>query len=80
IESLSCGTPVITYDAGGSSESLNNDVGMVIKTGDINGAYEAFKHIIDSHGEKYSRKACVERAGDYRAADRFEEYIKVYGI
>ncbi|MCR5627502.1 MAG: glycosyltransferase [Lachnospiraceae bacterium] len=80
IEALSCGTPVITYDAGGSSESLNDDVGVVVKTGDVSASYEAFGKIIAANGTKYSREACMKRAGDYRAEDRFEEYIKVYGI
>lgn len=35
IEALACGTPVITYDTGGSPESINKDTGSVISQGNI---------------------------------------------
>lgn len=35
IESLACGTPVITYDTGGSPESIDETTGSVINQGDI---------------------------------------------
>lgn len=35
LEALSCGTPVLTYDTGGSSETLGENNGIVVKRGDI---------------------------------------------
>ena len=37
LESMACGTPVVTYRTGGSPESINKDTGIVVKQGDING-------------------------------------------
>ena len=37
LEALACGTPVLTYDTGGSSECLDAQNGMCFKQGDING-------------------------------------------
>ena len=44
LEALSCGTPVITYDTGGSSEAISAETGFVIKKGNING----IRQIIDN--------------------------------
>lgn len=35
IEALSCGTPVITFDTGGSSEAIDYQTGMVVPKGDL---------------------------------------------
>ncbi len=35
IEALACGTPVITYNTGGSPESIDSKTGYVIKQGDL---------------------------------------------
>src|SRR5690606_3701807 len=36
LESIACGTPVITYDTGGSVESIDADSGFIVKKGDFN--------------------------------------------
>lgn len=43
LESIACGTPVITYDTGGSVESVGNDNGFIVKKGDL----KAVINIID---------------------------------
>ena len=37
IEALACGTPVITYDTGGSPEAVDKSTGFVVDKGDIAG-------------------------------------------
>lgn len=45
MESICCGTPVITYDVGGSPELITKDTGIVVKEDDINGILDAIKKI-----------------------------------
>lgn len=45
IESLACGTPVITYDSGGSSECINDKNGLILKKGELK--FQYFKDMID---------------------------------
>lgn len=45
VESLVCGTPVITFNSGGNSEMLNSNTGIVVQRGDFNGLLEAVKNI-----------------------------------
>ena len=34
IEALACGTPVVTYNAGGSSEAIDENTGILVTKGD----------------------------------------------
>ena len=45
IEALMNGTPVITYNTGGSPESINHQTGRVVDPGDILGVLEAIEEI-----------------------------------
>lgn len=40
LEAQACGTPVITYDAGGASETINTKESLVVEVGNIKKVYE----------------------------------------
>lgn len=78
LESLSCGTPVITYKTGGSIESLDINTGFIIPKGDISGLIKAIS-TIKLKGKEYFAKPCVERAKVfYDKNNRYLDYIKLY--
>ena len=80
IEALACGTPVITYRAGGSMESLNEECGIGVEVGDIQGVLAALERIGQGSGS-YRADLCRRRAEDFAAKKRFEEYItRIYGL
>lgn len=75
IESLACGTPVITFQTGGSPESLDETCGIVIDKGNLEKLYKA----VLTHKEKpFNRGACIERALMYNKEDKFQDYISLY--
>lgn len=78
IESLACGTPVITYNTGGSVEIIDDETGFVVERGNIEQLISkilSFKKI----GKSYYFQKCVDRAKKlYNAEDRFNDYINVY--
>lgn len=77
IESIACGTPVITYDSGGSKEIIDEQTGFVVKKGDFKSVREAI-NTIKSSKEKYIL-ACVERAKQcYSNEEKIKEYIDLY--
>lgn len=45
LEAMACGTPVVTYETGGSPESLTDKTGIVVKQGDVNAMAEAIKSL-----------------------------------
>jgi len=78
LESLACGTPVITYKTGGSPESIDTETGFIIAKGDITGLQQAIYTIKNNSKHKYS-SACRLRAIElFNKDDRFREYIKLY--
>lgn len=78
IEALACGTPVITYDTGGSPEAVDENTGRVVQKGDIIGLVNAIKEIrqMDQGGLV---KNCRLRAEKYfNQLDRYNEYVRLY--
>ncbi|MBE6952369.1 MAG: glycosyltransferase [Ruminococcaceae bacterium] len=76
MESLACGTPVLTFRTGGSPEILDTTCGSVVDCDDID-AME--KEIIRICTDKpYSKEACVQRAKAFDKNERFKEYVELY--
>lgn len=81
LEALACGTPVVTYNTGGSPEALDKDTGIVVDQGDYNALLNAIIEIASESAEKniVRRKKCRERAVRYfDRNDRFMEYFELY--
>jgi len=78
LESMACGTPVITYRTGGSPESINKDTGIVVKQGDINGLARAIQDICKKGKEYYTEKCRKWAIEHFDMHQCFEEYIQLY--
>ncbi|MBM4056164.1 MAG: glycosyltransferase [Planctomycetes bacterium] len=78
IEALACGTPIVTYDTGGSPEALTMETGIVVKKGEIAALHDAVK-IIMSGDRKVYRYKCRRRAECmFKSTDRYREYLDLY--
>jgi putative colanic acid biosynthesis glycosyltransferase len=78
IEALACGTPIVTYNTGGSIEAVAKGTGFIIEKGDVAGLYRAVKIIRAIGGDRYST-ACRERAVMlFNKDDRYNQYIDLY--
>jgi len=60
LEALSCGTPIVTYQTGGSSESITPETGNVVPRGDLTASAKIIKSICESRKKRF-QKACRER-------------------
>lgn len=74
IEALACGTPVITYDTGGSPEAVDETCGIVIPQGDIEGV----KNAIFSFPGESRREDCIRRSKRFSREAKYQEYINLY--
>lgn len=73
MESIACGTPVVTFRTGGSPEMLDDTCGSVVECDDID-ALE--KEIIRICEEKpFMRENCFKRAKQFDMNERFNEYV-----
>lgn len=78
IESLACGTPVITYNTGGSPESIDEKTGFIIDKGDISGILDKIEDLSKLNYADVSQ-ACRKRAEQlYDKNDRYLDYLKIF--
>ena len=78
LESLACGTPVITYNTGGSIEAVSEETGFIVEQGDIDGILHCIS-IVKQKGKKLYIKSCRMRALDLYNKDLcYENYYNLY--
>lgn len=76
MESLACGTPVVTFQTGGSPECIDSTCGSVIPCDDIDALEQEIFRIAET--KSYSPDACLNKAKEFDMNERFEEYVKLY--
>lgn len=76
LEALACGTPVITYNTGGSPESLTHDSGIVVEKGNIQALLTAILSLEKS--SMITPHSCHLQGLNYNRFSCFEEYIGLY--
>lgn len=76
IEALACGTPVITFNTGGSPECLDDSCGLIVQRDDI----ESLRYAIETicFQSQHYHIDCINKASKYDVYDKFNEYIKMY--
>ncbi|MDN3658885.1 glycosyltransferase [Ferruginibacter paludis] len=78
VEALACGTPVITYDTGGSPEAIDERSGIVIEKGNIQLVNEKLQQILEN-GEGFYSAACRNRAVNFfNKEERYSDYVGLY--
>ncbi len=76
IESMACGTPVVTFNTGGSPECVDEMTGKVVNQGDLNSVLLCIEELLE---KKNIGKYCRQRAEDNFDAKRgFQKYIELY--
>ncbi|RGD78465.1 glycosyltransferase [Thomasclavelia ramosa] len=76
IESLACGTPVVTFDTGGSPECIDENTGIVVKKNDIDDLIDSIVRVCESND--FSAEKCIERAYHFDENILYDEYIDLY--
>ena len=76
IEALACGTPVITFDTGGSPEIIDETCGMVVPCDDVNALKEAIIDTVEQR--KFSPEMCIKRASSFDMKVKFKEYVTLF--
>lgn len=69
LEAICCGTPVVTYNTGGSPESLTGGRGITVKVGDTKALYEAAQTLV---GVK------TDNPSEFDARKKYSEYEELY--
>lgn len=76
MESIACGTPVLTFRTGGSPEIVSPDTGSVVDCDDVDSLE---KEIVRTCQTKpYTEEQCLNRAAEFEQFHRFKEYVGLY--
>lgn len=76
MEAIACGTPVLTFRTGGSSEMLTAETGSIVECNDIDTMVHEILRI--DREKSFSEKACIKHAQDFDMNEKFKEYVKLY--
>lgn len=77
MEAIACGTPVVTFDTGGSPEMLDDKTGIIVEVNDIEATKKAIKDICEKkkcNDEEY----IVAYSKKFDMQKKFAEYIELY--
>jgi glycosyltransferase involved in cell wall biosynthesis len=78
LEAMACGTPVITYNTGGSPEVITPETGIVIERGDLQSAVNAIKQVCIK-GEKTYNDVCKNNILEhYNRMTMLNNYMALY--
>lgn len=78
LESLACGTPVITFNTGGSIESIDEKSGIVVAKGNNEGLREAVKIARKMESLGVSQHCLYRSFKLYNKEYKFQEYVSLY--
>lgn len=76
MESIACGTPVLTFRTGGSPEIVSPDTGSVVDCDDVDSLEKEIVRICQT--KPYTEEQCLNRAAEFDQFHRFKEYIRLY--
>ena len=76
MEAIACGTPVVTFDTGGSPESLDDSCGSVVPCDDVDALEREILRICETR--PYTAQACQRRAEEFDQNVKYQEYIALY--
>ncbi len=76
IEALACGTPVVTFNSGGSPECIDEFSGVVVKCNDTEALIKEVIRVCED--KPFSKENCINRSKFFDKDKRLEEYIKLY--
>ncbi|MCM3693199.1 glycosyltransferase [Neobacillus niacini] len=75
LESLACGTPVITFNTGGSIESIDERCGIIVEN---QSAIDLIRSIRMLKKSDISNKDCLNRSKLYNKENIYNHYIDLY--
>jgi glycosyltransferase involved in cell wall biosynthesis len=79
LEAIACGTPVISYQTGGSPESIMNGNGYVIGQGDMISLVQKIQEIKKNNLEGFSKEFLISSAkNNFNKDINFRKYLSLY--
>ena len=76
MEALACGTPVVSFNTGGSAEIVDSSCGIIVNKDDVDALIAGIKHVCEN--KPYSKEKCCLKSQDFDRKVRYKEYMELY--
>lgn len=76
MESLACGTPVLTFNTGGSPEIIDETCGIVVEKDDIDSMYNEIINICENN--VFTKEMCLRKSRMFDKNEKYRNYIELY--
>lgn len=76
MESLACGTPVLTFRTGGSPEIIDDTCGSTVECNDLDSLINEIRRIKET--DPFLKKACITRSKSFDMNQKYDEYLELY--
>lgn len=76
MEAIACGTPVLTFQTGGSAEILDETCGSIVECDDIDALEKEIIRICET--TPFSKENCMKHAKTFDQNERYMEYVEFY--
>ena len=76
LESLACGTPVITFNTGGSPECIDHNCGSIVSKNDVEKLLREIERIREER--PFNSEAIRLKASEFEKYAKFQEIIQIY--
>lgn len=77
MEAIACGTPVVTFDTGGSPECIDDKTGMVVAANDVTALEKVIKDICEKKKCNHI-ESIIEHSKKFDIQKMYTEYIELY--
>ena len=78
LECQACGTPVVTYEATGSKETVDGRCGFAVETGNAEALWLKTKEVVEK-GKTFYTESCISFISkQFNKVDNYNKYIKLY--
>ena len=75
MEAIACGTPVITFNTGGSPECIDEKSGVVVPYGDVEAMAESIEFVCNTR--TFLKEDCIAKAASFDQDKKYREYLEL---
>lgn len=78
IEALACGTPVVSYDTGGSADIVDSSVGKLVRRGEKESLFSSIIEVKNRGKMIYKNKCRLKALDKFDNQECFKNYLNLY--
>ncbi|WP_174614763.1 glycosyltransferase [Virgibacillus ihumii] len=78
LEAIACGTPVITFNTGGSVESIDVNTGIIVEKANLENLHNSIRIIKRNYVRDYYQSCINKAASMFNKIDKFYDYVNLY--